>query len=99
MELLKPNLFQEILDLLSFEVLHQVRNELNILFTSLIGIIATSPTPVVLSLATSLHHSYTGVEELPEVVTNGQVHQNLLIEGCVIVAFHSSDVFQFREVT
>jgi hypothetical protein len=46
-----------------------------------------------------LHHINTSVQELPEVVTNRQIDQYLLVKGCIIVTFDSPNVFELWEVS
>jgi len=59
MEFLKPDFLQKVLNFLSFEVLHQVRDEFNILLSTLASIASISTT--LTSTLAALHYSHTGV--------------------------------------
>jgi len=59
MEFLKPDFLQKVLNFLSFKILHQVRDKLNILLSTLASI-STITTTTLASLA-ALHYSHTGV--------------------------------------
>jgi len=80
-----PDLLQEVLDFLCLEVLHHIRDKLNIFLDGV---------PVV----PSLHDSDACVQELSEIATNGQVDEHLLVKSSIVVAFNSSNILEFGEV-
>lgn len=82
-ELCQPDLLQHVLNFLGLVVLHEVRDEA--------GVLA--------DISEVINIADTGVKEFAEIVTDGEINKNLLVESSIIITLYSLDVLKFGEVT
>ena len=82
-EVLKPNLLQMMLDLLRLLVTHDIGDELCVKDDVVVRVCGRDEL----------------IEELAEIVTDGQIDQHLLVERGVVLTINRLYVFELREVT